>query len=331
MARNPSIEALRFALMFGIVLEHVMAYSGNRAVASVLDSCVDGFVFISGYYGIKFKISKVLRLMLLAVGYSIALNLIDLLSGNNIGNTLVGLLKIRGWWFLWAYLVVMLLVPLMEYGNPDKRKFGSAAVPVIALVFVWSYAIKLPFFRDVLPSPVGFGPLTFLTLFGVYVFARMFRLCALDRKINPSVYVVGGFMAVLLAARGEWWHNSLPMLFLAMTWFVVFSRLRLPDILGRILAWCGPSMLPVYILHCNDTTSVLWKDFSDYLTSNCGVPSFLSSFVIAVVVFLLCLFVDALRRVIASPMLSLLKRWLDVLDQKYDQLMHSLERWCCNG
>ena len=326
MARNLSIEVLRITLMFGIVLEHVMSYLGNRATASILDSCVDGFVFISGYYGIKFRVSKVLRLVMLAVGYSIALNLIDAVCGGNGWG--IGVLKLRGWWFLWAYIVVMLLAPLMDYGNPDKRKFGIAAVPVLVLVFGWSYALKLPFLRDIVPSPTGFGPLTFLTLLGVYVFARLFRYCDLQHRIKGWVYALGGVGAVLLAARGEWWHNSLPMLFLAMIWFVVFSYLKVPDAIGRLIAWCSPSMLAIYMLHCNGTIDVYWKGFSDYLALDCGMPKMLSGLVVACVVFFCCLFVDMVRRLIVVPIMPLAERWFNEMDTKYNKLTTFIERWC---
>ena len=54
--RDPGIEFLRVALMFGICILHAVQHGGhfNQWVAGPLCATVNCFVFVSGYYGICF-------------------------------------------------------------------------------------------------------------------------------------------------------------------------------------------------------------------------------------------------------------------------------------
>lgn len=62
--RNQSVELLRVLLMLGICGIHVAAFMGGgwKYLDKTLWPCVVAFVFISGYYGVKFSVKKVVRL-----------------------------------------------------------------------------------------------------------------------------------------------------------------------------------------------------------------------------------------------------------------------------
>ena len=64
MKRDCSIDVYRVCLMFGICLLHSITQAGHNVAwaANMLSWCVPGFMFISGWFGIKFSIAKVLKL-----------------------------------------------------------------------------------------------------------------------------------------------------------------------------------------------------------------------------------------------------------------------------
>jgi len=64
MKRNPSIELYRCLLMYGICLLHAVTQCGHNVpwLANVLTTCVVGFVFISGWFGVKFTWWKLVKL-----------------------------------------------------------------------------------------------------------------------------------------------------------------------------------------------------------------------------------------------------------------------------
>lgn len=74
MKRDCSIELYRVILMFGIVLLHTVGKGDVRApwIGCLLKFCVTGFVFISGYFGIKFSWGKIGRLYAVAAFCALA-------------------------------------------------------------------------------------------------------------------------------------------------------------------------------------------------------------------------------------------------------------------
>ena len=66
MKRNSAIDFLRALMMLGIILLHILAtpehWTAWRHVAYLLMPCVVGFVFISGYFSVKFIWRKLLAL-----------------------------------------------------------------------------------------------------------------------------------------------------------------------------------------------------------------------------------------------------------------------------
>lgn len=62
--RDYGIEFLRLLLMVGIGAIHTAAFMGGNwgYLGKTLGPCVVAFVFISGYYGVKFSAKKLVRL-----------------------------------------------------------------------------------------------------------------------------------------------------------------------------------------------------------------------------------------------------------------------------
>ena len=114
--RETNIEVLRCTMMFVIVLGHMCAmgpYAGNKFVHAVFTLsyfATNAFVFISGWYGIRFKPKKVWHLLELGL-YAAVVNF--LLSKIAIGEWS---LMISLGWFGNSYLALLLISPLLNYG-----------------------------------------------------------------------------------------------------------------------------------------------------------------------------------------------------------------------
>lgn len=125
--RNSSVEILRFTFMFLIVLLHVYAHGSGLDYEKIYHwgACsynmshllifslgkigVTGFMFISGYYGIRTSRHKIFDMILILLFYLILLTPIG--NGNKL---LLFLHPFDGWWFISAYLFIMFLAPLIE-------------------------------------------------------------------------------------------------------------------------------------------------------------------------------------------------------------------------
>ncbi len=67
--RNAAIDCYRVMLMFGICMLHSITQAGHNVpwVANMLSWCVPGFMFISGWFGIRFSFVKVARLYVISL------------------------------------------------------------------------------------------------------------------------------------------------------------------------------------------------------------------------------------------------------------------------
>ena len=120
--RDNSIELLRILLMFGICMIHVVgkgAYS-QRWLANLLKICVPGFVFITGYFGIKFSWSKLSGLY--AIGAYCALagaSAWTLMQTDSVGVASFyrrWFTDMNWFWFLHSYAVLMMVAPILNGG-----------------------------------------------------------------------------------------------------------------------------------------------------------------------------------------------------------------------
>ena len=307
--RNYSIELLRIVFMYSLCVEHSISQGGfyRPGLDHVLDVAVDGFMFISGYYGIKFSFKKIGGMLALAAWCAFVLNFARIfIIGDRTFATLVSstaytIAHSTGWWFFWSYLVVMCLAPLVgaafdSLQGGGLKEASKVVAPVMILCFGWNYLSVVPVVKDFVPSPLGFGNPTFLTLLGVYVFARTYRIFGFERFLTRKILLALSPIGVALVWFGSWHHNSIPQLLLATIVFRAFSMLSLPQKASRIVAYAAPSMFAVYLLHVSGVGYFLMNRCNTFLVEGMAVPAYLSYFVTGAVVFVLAFTVDVVRR-----------------------------------
>ena len=149
--RNSSIELLRFVFMFSIVLLHVYGHgshlnfewiyslgsswntSYHLGIFSFCKIGVTGFMFISGYYGIRMNKSKWVSMALLLLFWTAVLCL-----GVSGGKGLRLLLHpFDGWWYVSCYLFICLLSPIIEEGisRISQHTFRNIVLAAIAYTY----------------------------------------------------------------------------------------------------------------------------------------------------------------------------------------------------
>ena len=294
--RNPSIELYRVLMMFGIVLLHTIVHGGylrSRGLDNVALSCVDAFVFISGYFGIRFRLSKVVSLLLSSAWcLMVVVGMRCFFCGTGwSGDVFCGCD-----WFLWAYVLLMCFAPIFESVFSNQEKVVALIFPILFVVFVWSYMSMWPMLKGRIPAPVGFSPRSFLTLIGIYLVARMVKIYNVDSRLPVwSIMVIGG-----VSVGGAWigfgHYNSAFALGIALSGFALFSRLRIPSSRARIVIWCVPSLFPIYLLHANSFGFPLLVKVNEWYIDGCHIPLYIGHFLTSLTVFCVCLIVDQIRR-----------------------------------
>lgn len=199
--RNSSIELLRIIAMIDIVMFHYLSRNfnlyavENSRIAEDVNLWkemifqyigylgVPCFMFISGYYGIKFKWGRFGGIVEQCFFYGIVSFVgLWLINGNR--PPFYELLAINNYWFMVSYLMVMLISPALNsiIGSLDSKQ--------LLLVILSLYAVD---FGGVISShSVGGG---FATLMMIYLVARWMRLYLPELLKKHSVWC---FLILLL-------------------------------------------------------------------------------------------------------------------------------------
>lgn len=255
--RDPEIELYRILLMFGICLLHCVCQGKWSGIwpRNLLVFCIPGFVFISGWFGIRFSVSKIIRLYSIPVYASLIAPLF--------GGVFVGywreVLRVwdaeRGFWFIHAYVILMLFSPLINslFDN-DEIPFCKKlyiVTPIVFCVMVWGVLLNYNHMKTFIPSSSGLEGGSALTFISIYCVARLCREGRIDQRMK-SGWAIGCCVlsgTVLSFSYSYFSHINNPLcLLLAISLFVLFKRIRLPNILGKLIVSISPMMLAVYCI-----------------------------------------------------------------------------------
>lgn len=295
MKRNASIDFLRALMMLGIVLLHIVAsperWETWRSVACMLLPCVVGFVFISGYFSVKFSWRK------LAALYGTAfwcLGVIWVISGASFGE-MVEMFKDK--WFLHAYAILMCGAPLVAVALEKSQK---SVIPFLCVVFGWGFLSHMAFVHHYIPQMPEFDAKSGVTLIGIYCAARIYRLNE-GRFDSVRSYWYGLAILPLLAlcTFGQGWfgnYNSPVALLFVLCVFHLVKQIRLPNVMRRLMIFLAPSIFSVYILHANQRA----YGWMNGLVQQVPLPQALSFVLVALFVFVLCCLVDLPRRAVVG-------------------------------
>ena len=267
--------------------------------------CVDVFVLISGWFGIRFSLNKLWAFLFQVVFYSLGLFLLAVAVTPHKALTLEGLKSIflfngSDYWFIKAYLILMVLAPMLnafcDYAS--RREFKTILIVYFAILMVYGWLE---------PASVHFtmNGCTALSFVGLYLLGRylkMYRpkLTNYNRRIYAVVYVVAClvmfFMCLLFLSQGvrvtldsRLLNYGSPLVILsAVALLLFFSKWTFGN---KMINQVAKSCLAVYLIHCNYFVFPIYKDMT--LKAHQLGWGVVVLFVLAV--FVLAIMVDRLR------------------------------------
>ena len=206
--------------------------------------------------------------------------------------------------------MLMLCAPLINQGLEScstKEQLLRVATPVLILVFVWEFLSIVPVIKDILPADRGFGTHNGLTLVGIYVAARLYRVLEVERLLPLwgwcLICVVSGMFCAINLGK----YNSPFALCFAASCFTLFKKLgessgyQRRQWVGSLFAYLAPSMLSVYLLHVGGVvvlpgfrldTSEFWNELSLR-----GFGAYTTLAILIATTFVVCVIIDHVRRV----------------------------------
>lgn len=315
--RNPGIELYRCILMFGICLLHCL-HSDDYGVwaESLLLPCVCGFAFISGWFGIRFTPSKVLRLYGIQL-YCLAVMQIVSWAGGN-GFYIQSILKgFCSFWFIHAYVLMMLLAPLVNHATDDRRSL-RVMVPFLVAVFGWGFLGRFPIVNRFVPKPLDLDMYSGLTLLGVYAVARLVRIYRLDERLSVRQLAVCFLASAVLCSAGHlgFYNSPVAVVFIGSA-FLMVIRLKIRN--GGWINRFGPSMFSVYFFHLGSCFANVGLMIAIADKLDCVICRFPALLIGTVVVFLLCIAMDIPRRLLVCILKAPVDRVCCTIDGWYER------------
>ena len=296
--RNCAIEFYRLALMFGICFLHSIGFGRHPNVfaSNVLCSCVVGFVFISGWFGIEFRWWKLVRLYGVGGYAACVFGVLSMAAGTVSTWHGAGILAynqlIHESWFLHAYAFMMVLAPLVNATVSQRGK----VYPLFVMVWIWGFGLTLPFVADLLPRTNGLNAYGGVTLTAIYAGARICRKYAIDSRLSTRTLLMMVPFLMFATGIGLGDYNSPFAFALASSCFLLAMRIPVPARFEKVVVFLGPSMFSVYLIHTNELGFSFIKKFMSVADGYMSAP--LSVVATAVVVFVAAAFLDMPRRMI---------------------------------
>ena len=281
--REYGADLLRIYLMFLIVLHHCiahgfgmaqlsrnlpMSYAENHFPMFILNSlaviAVNGFFWISGYFSIKRKWKKMLRLALKCILYAAAIHAVLYLAKGDFNFSLktfasTAVRILTSYWFIEAYLCLCFLAPyLNQVLKSITHKEGLLLLS--GLVFIDVY---WGFLRNVLGIGRGYTLFQAVCMYIIGYYCRQYMASEHIHKCRKGFLVCGylilsvitGMMAYFLYTKKQYslswlmysYNNSLVMISAAAL-CLAFASIRNSTLLCRKLSHFSAYMFGVYLL-----------------------------------------------------------------------------------
>ena len=295
-----NIELLRCIAMMMVVVLHYLGKSsllvnltseriGSAGVAAwVLESfcivAVNVYMLISGYFLCEssFKLSRLLKLLLQVLTYSVVIGLVAAVIGLVPAEELTTYYFVQilfpvsmgHYWFLTAYVFLYLLLPFLTMAVKRMTK-GQLKLSLGLLLFAFCVLKSiLPVRLDM--DEKGYDCLWYICVFLVAAYIRRFGIPFLQKKGRGIttyllsvalifagtfalrfVYLKTGSLGLLLSVCME--YNHVLVLLASVGLFATFLRVHVSDKISGVICRIAPYTLGVYLLHENLGVRYAWQ------------------------------------------------------------------------
>jgi len=296
--RNTNIEILRFILMLVIFGWHLLVHGYELKNIDGCHIIVDNmqlilltifspatycFMFISGYYGIKYSNKKFIQIIFMCYFAVIVSSIIKELIGLPVNRwELFFPITRGGLWFVRVYILIMIISPIINFGLEKITKTQLRFIVLIMLYFLCASLLQL----KVNNGSNMFGLLT------VYLLGRYMNIHKVGFSLKKSIFFYLVSSIALIAIL--WFVNILKsnkvfvllsycnplIIIMAVSLFFIFYKLK-PLYCNQINKFLSP-LLMIYLV-----TEFLGERFYYMITST---DSSIKMIIVVLIVSLLCIF-----------------------------------------
>lgn len=316
MERKSGFEAYRILCILLIVLMHTFGSGAGQLntalgifIVVIGNIGVTGFMLLSGYFGIRLKIKKLIKLDIMMIFWSLCYEAVLFFTsggGYHPGKKeLLGAVlpfASRRYWFLSAYFCICILSPFInEYLEGLSREKFKRLIMSMSVIFL------------VIPTVIGFeqtgdGGKGIINLMLAYVIGRyigiyhrdtainvtkwtgaLFGVIAVNFGLNAGMYFIFGSNANYFAR-----DNSALTMIQAVILLMLFKELKIKS---RMVNLCAANVVAVYVTE--DTIKNLIRAALPGIMDNNGAGHYvLIVMAVTAVTFVAAVIAEGLRKMI---------------------------------
>ena len=342
--RRTGIELLRIFAMFAIVLGHFITHSNGFTTAiSIKDPLViaermvesfglfkvNVFILITGFFMIEKQMDfsqikkRLFPLWRQVFGYSVAVLIVMFVFFRpSIIETIKSLFPILcyRYWFITTYFVLIMLTPIINraFHNIEEKSMRKIVLVIVGCFALWQTI--MPFVTTV-DDMKGYSIIWFVVVYIVGGYIKKFGIDLVNNKLRIPIYILMSvcylgysYVVELLSTKTNIevnipYYNSVFALIASVALFNLFLKIDINGKLGRIISYLSGSVIAVYLISDNPLVrGVLYKNILNvdkYI--NHGIKSILIILLLALLVFVICLCIDILRRGLVTVIGKFLK------------------------
>ena len=263
--------------------------------------CVNAFILVSGWFKISFSWEKILYFVFQVSFFAILLLLIP--SHSQIEPILFFDELKDQYWFVFAYLILFILAPVLNQfaEHASKQLFRQVLVAFFTMQTLFSYLGNLKWFTD------GMSPIAFV---GLYLLARYIRIyqprfSQFDKKVDFLIYfassiVLGAVSFILIRwenSGGRMFNYTNPIVIISSVFFLLsFSKLEIKA--SRFINWIAASCFGVYLFHthpCFFSSFFIGTIVKIHTMEGAPIIAVISCFLFLLLIFIIGVLLDKIR------------------------------------
>lgn len=266
---------------------------------------VNVFVFISGWYGIKTSLKGLYKIVFQCIFIGCCILVAVCFYQQSFTSLTIDniLLRTDTLWFVYAYLGLYLLAPVLNtyISQTNKRDFGLLLIGFYILqTYIAWYKGFVSWYSD------GYSTLSFI---GIYLLARYLRIhpnsyTSLASKWHFAIYGICTVAISVIATLATYINKPgiSSSMFSYLSPIVILSSVSLClaftsfKINSKLINWCAASCFSVYLTHCNPCVITYYTQYARHLyESEAGILYMFLIVIFITATFLISILLDQLR------------------------------------
>ena len=292
----------------------------QATIQAITCTCVNMFLLISGYFGLKLKWKSIFNIYMLLISISIPFYLLSVYLGGtfSIRQFLSRFMAFsRSGYFVECYLLLMFFSPVL---NAFIDKLGRSIL--LWVLLFWGIEIYFEFILH--DADLGFkNGYSFIHFVLIYITGRTLSLYQdplfqISRKRYLICYILSTFIILCLYivfdVSSSYSYRSPFNIIATCSLFMIFAK---STYYNRWINWIASSTFAVYIIHTSDPVFNWLRNFDVKTLTNHTYPSYLLIMGgLIIVVFIGSIIYDKAAKIVTVPIGNYLERNIQKINKK---------------